>query len=680
MIFLVAMLESLVIIGIAVPGASFMIAVGVLVSFGKIPLLSAILWAIAGAIAGDAISYWIGYHYKDRLRSIWPFSRFQNLLHKGEEFFARHGGKSIVFGRFVGPVRAIIPTIAGMLGMKPRFFYFVNVLSAIAWAPIYILPGLVVGAASEISLRLGLMLLLILVLFFITRWAVGRIFGFFQAHTRQITLKILDWSSRHPFFGRYTSALLTPDTPAYRSLIVTASVFLLSLLLFVAVASFGIMQTDKSGINLTLYNALQSLRSPAGDTLIVWLTMLAGEWVYVPCLLAVLGWLTYKRHTTAIAHLLFVVLLGGASIQLLKHLVAAPRPDALLHDIDGSFSFPSGHVTISLVTYGFIAVLIANGLTPHRRRYPYLLVTILVIAIAFSRLYLGAHWLSDVTGAMALGLLLLSLTGISFQRHNRQRMAAAPLTGLVLTVFAASVSLNSYFNLERRLESYAPKYRLSSMPTDAWWHRRWAELPAFRYDIRHLKNQPLTLQYAGSISALESYLLQRGWRRPARLNLTGMLQWFHTSPTLDKLPVSPQVHKGRHESLLLTRQYDWADWRRQWSALGRIKDPARRQARFYTLLADLFSHRQWVIRLWPADKTLTPEGTPLYLGNVSVQFMRQPLGIISFPTTGTDFDRPLRILRHDLSMLRHTLRRRDKIRPKPDLHWNRTLLLIRMPQ
>ena len=679
MIFLVAMLESLVIIGIAVPGASFMIAVGVLVSFGKIPLLSAILWAIAGAIAGDAISYWIGHHYKDRLRSMWPFSRFQKLLLKGEEFFARHGGKSIVFGRFVGPVRAIIPTIAGMLGMKPRLFYFVNILSAIAWAPIYILPGLVVGAASEISLRLALMLLLILLLFFVTRWAASKVFTFFQNHTTQITLKILDWSSRHPFFGRYTRALLTPDTPAYRSLLVTASVFLLSLTLFFVVASFGIMQTDQSGINLALYNALQSLRSPAGDTLVVWLTMLASEWVYLPALLAALGWLLYKRHMTAVTHLLFVVLLGGASIQVLKYLVAAPRPDTLLHNLDSSYSFPSGHVTISLVAYGFIAVLIANGLNPRARRYPYLLVTILVIAIAFSRLYLGAHWLSDVIGALALGLILLSLTGISFQRHNKQRLDAAPLTALLLSVFTLSVLLNSYLNLDRTLTAYAPKYRTTTLPLASWWQQRWATLPAFRYDIRHLKNQPLTIQFAGDIETLRSYLQRHGWKKPASLGVTGMLQWFHTSPTLDMLPVSPQVHRGRHESLLLTRHYDWKRWWRRLTALPRIGDPSQRQAQAFSLLADLFTHQQWVIRLWPADAMLTPGNTPLYIGNVSVQFMRRPFGIVSFPVTGTDFDRPLQRLRQDISTLRYTPRRRTRIAPKANLHWNQTLLLIRFP-
>ena len=178
-IFLVALLESLVIIGVLVPGALFMVLLGVLISKGAISLSAAIAWAASGAIVGDAISFWIGRHYKDRLRKIWPFSRSQTLLAKGEAFFNRHGGKSIFFGRFVGPIRAIIPTIAGILGMSAKKFAVVNILSALAWAPTYILPGLIVGATSGISFRLVIILLIIISLLLFTHWLVRNLFSFF---------------------------------------------------------------------------------------------------------------------------------------------------------------------------------------------------------------------------------------------------------------------------------------------------------------------------------------------------------------------------------------------------------------------------------------------------------------------------------------------------------------------
>ncbi|MES9896122.1 MAG: VTT domain-containing protein, partial [Candidatus Thiodiazotropha endolucinida] len=93
-----------------------------------------------------------------RLRGFWPFNRHPATLQRGITFFQRYGGKSVALGRFFGPVRAIIPLVAGMLGMPPLRFLAANILSALVWAPAYLLPGIVFGAslelASEVAFRL----------------------------------------------------------------------------------------------------------------------------------------------------------------------------------------------------------------------------------------------------------------------------------------------------------------------------------------------------------------------------------------------------------------------------------------------------------------------------------------------------------------------------------------------
>jgi undecaprenyl-diphosphatase len=75
------------------------------------------------------------------------------MLRNGEAFFYRHGGKSVLFGRFVGPVRPVIPVVAGMLGMGPAHFAVLNVLSAIGWALVYILPGVFFGTSLAMAGR-----------------------------------------------------------------------------------------------------------------------------------------------------------------------------------------------------------------------------------------------------------------------------------------------------------------------------------------------------------------------------------------------------------------------------------------------------------------------------------------------------------------------------------------------
>ncbi|MCW8921790.1 MAG: DedA family protein, partial [Sedimenticola sp.] len=157
-IFLTAMAESLAFVGLIVPGVAIMFGIGALIAGGAIAFWPTMGWAVAGAVAGDGLSFWLGRHYQQRLTSIWPFNRHPKSLQRGTEFFEKYGGKSVALGRFFGPIRAVIPLIAGMMGMSPLRFVVANVLSALAWAPLYLLPGIVFGAslelASEVAMRL----------------------------------------------------------------------------------------------------------------------------------------------------------------------------------------------------------------------------------------------------------------------------------------------------------------------------------------------------------------------------------------------------------------------------------------------------------------------------------------------------------------------------------------------
>jgi membrane protein DedA with SNARE-associated domain len=144
-IFAICVGESLAVVGLFIPGLIAMGIIGGLVTTGVLQLAPTLLWAISGAIVGDGISYWIGRHFKHHLPHYWPFRRFPRWLARGKEFFIKHGGKSIIVGRFVGPVRPFIPVVAGMMAMTPQQFFVANVVSAIIWAPLYMLPGNIIS-------------------------------------------------------------------------------------------------------------------------------------------------------------------------------------------------------------------------------------------------------------------------------------------------------------------------------------------------------------------------------------------------------------------------------------------------------------------------------------------------------------------------------------------------------
>jgi membrane protein DedA with SNARE-associated domain len=138
---LVAFGESFVFLSLLFPGTTILIASGALIEAGILDPFLPVMAGIVGAVLGDAISFWLGQKFGPLLSDIWPFRRHPEQLERGITFFERYGASSVFIGRFFGPLRAIIPLVAGMLRMPPRRFYAANVLSAMIWAPALVLSG-----------------------------------------------------------------------------------------------------------------------------------------------------------------------------------------------------------------------------------------------------------------------------------------------------------------------------------------------------------------------------------------------------------------------------------------------------------------------------------------------------------------------------------------------------------
>ena len=148
-IFLSAAAESLTIVGVIIPGALVMFTLGAFIGLGHVDFWSAYAWSALGAVVGDAVSFWIGRAFHQRIRRVWPFAKHPEMLARSEDFFRKHGGKGVLFGRFFGPVRGTIPTVAGMMDMTWRNFMVANVVSAVLWAPAYLIPGMAFGASAS---------------------------------------------------------------------------------------------------------------------------------------------------------------------------------------------------------------------------------------------------------------------------------------------------------------------------------------------------------------------------------------------------------------------------------------------------------------------------------------------------------------------------------------------------
>ena len=170
-IFLVCIGEAVFIVGLAVPSLPILVLTGGLIAQGKLPFWPIYLAAVAGAVVGDAVSYGIGHLFKDSIKSVWPFRNYLPLIARGEEYFHKHGALAIFVGRFITGVKAVIPGVAGMLGMPWIRFSIINIISSFIWAAAHILPGMLLigwlesmGLSLEMVLIVGALVLLVAVI------------------------------------------------------------------------------------------------------------------------------------------------------------------------------------------------------------------------------------------------------------------------------------------------------------------------------------------------------------------------------------------------------------------------------------------------------------------------------------------------------------------------------------
>ncbi len=147
-LFLIALVESLIVFGSFIPGSVGIIFAGFLASQGYYSFWLLVLLSALGGIIGDSLSYWAGSH---GARFFKEGNRFLKIKHleRGKRFFANYGDKSILWGRFTGPLRPIIPFIAGVTNMDKKRFQAWNIGSAFVWVLFHLSLGYFFGTSLE---------------------------------------------------------------------------------------------------------------------------------------------------------------------------------------------------------------------------------------------------------------------------------------------------------------------------------------------------------------------------------------------------------------------------------------------------------------------------------------------------------------------------------------------------
>lgn len=143
---LLAFCESLALVSLFVPATVILVGIGALLGSAGIGLDQPQFWVIClsaaiGAALGDWVSYEFGRYFDEPAKRIWPLSRRPDLVERAERFIQRYGAWGIFLGRFFGPVRALVPLVAGIFDMPRLRFQLANVASALVWAVGILTPG-----------------------------------------------------------------------------------------------------------------------------------------------------------------------------------------------------------------------------------------------------------------------------------------------------------------------------------------------------------------------------------------------------------------------------------------------------------------------------------------------------------------------------------------------------------
>lgn len=413
---LLTLLEASAMIGLVVPGEAALLVGGFLVSQGKAELWPMMAVSVVGAIVGDSVGYEIGRHIGPSLRR----SRLGRWVGderwaRGESYLARHGGRAVFFGRFVGVLRAMVPTLAGLSRMPYRTFLPWNVIGALVWGPGFVLLGYAAGGSYQQVADWAGRATAVLI-------AVGVIVAALVVGARAVARResaVRTWARRQAerpevvrFLTRferqlgYLSRRLRPGAAFGLSLTAGLAAVGLTGWAFGVVVVDVISRKDLAGVDGQVYRFFLDHRAPY----LTAVSRAVGVLGTTPALVlmtvggAGLVWWRTRRPRDLFVP---VVALAGATVlvEVVKLAVARPRPPAaeMLVDVTG-YAFPSGQAT-RLAACLLALALVACGVLPTwRGKVAAVTVAVAVgLLVGVSRLVLGVHWLTDVLGGLALG-------------------------------------------------------------------------------------------------------------------------------------------------------------------------------------------------------------------------------------------------------------------------------------
>jgi membrane protein DedA with SNARE-associated domain/membrane-associated phospholipid phosphatase len=438
-----AFIETAAFVGLVLPGETVVILGGAVAGQGEtsVILTIGIVWVCA--FSGDSVSFLLGrrlgrgFILRNGPRVRITHERFARV----EDYFSRHGGKTILIGRFIGLVRALAPFTAGSSGMRYTAFLPYSVLGTGLWAAAYVLVGYFASrsldaaahAAGQGTLFFGIAVVAIVAIVWTVRFLRD------PANRRRLVAGM----ERRPLLrpvvalGRRVQPqarfLLARITPGGLGLEFTTLVAVLAVAVYIVVAYTSTISAHPGPTpgDQTALDVVDKLQAAWLVSVAKVVTALGSSAVVIPLAAIGFGLLAWERRWEEAAVLAVAMVIIYIGVAELKALTDRPRPPDPLTGSSGS-GFPSGHAAHSML-YPWLALTLVIRMRPGIFGGTALLVTGFAIAavVGLSRVYLRVHYLSDVTTGWALGAAAFCLCAAValLATHLRSNSARASPAG-----------------------------------------------------------------------------------------------------------------------------------------------------------------------------------------------------------------------------------------------------------
>lgn len=374
-VFFLVLIESIPLLGYFMPGAILILFAGVLVKGGVLSLFPVIIAATLGALVGDILMYLVGRHYGyDFLRRHGKlFFLPEARLEKARALILNHRTKAIILNRFWGFTRPIGPFIAGAAHVPFAFYSVLSVLSALAWVTILVFAGIAFSVSLDALSRYMSVIFITVILL------SGLIFYGYNFINRS-----------HTVFKKYHIYILIFN--------------IISMLVFAATLDNVINRDFMNSIDATALHFFSDSQSAWLLPIMVFTTSLGDPFFLLASSVVLIGFMLYKRSWYG-ALLASCALGAGLVLQhVFKVLTDIERPlSPLVNTLYASF--PSGHATLITIFMLLTARLLGGALhTKATKISLYAGTAFIILIVGVSRVYLRAHWASDVIAGICLGV------------------------------------------------------------------------------------------------------------------------------------------------------------------------------------------------------------------------------------------------------------------------------------